>query len=159
MMLELLDKKENLYYIGMGMVIFIFMYGLLSYLGASHTTSVPYNMGVPVADYTGESTATYIANVAISVPLTIIVIWLLLHLIKAMFKIDLFETIKRVLSGNPIVEVIDVINKDGGKVEVKAATFINKLKTDIITDMGIKPYRKSSSDLDHESFMIEKKTY
>ena len=112
-MLELLDKKENLYYIGMGMVIFIFMYGLLSYLGASHTTSVPYNMGVPVADYTGESTATYIANVAISVPLTIIVIWLLLHLIKAMFKIDLFEFVEFNIDEFKFVE----FNKDEFKVE------------------------------------------
>ena len=155
-MLDLLEKKENFYYLGMAMVLFIVFYGLLSYLGASHTTSVPYNMGVPVGDYVGESSATYIANVAISVPLTIIIIWLLLHLIKVVFKIDLFETIKGALNGNPIVNVIEVVNKDVEKVEMKTATFINKLKTDMITDMGIKPYRKSSSDLDHESF-VEKR--
>ena len=156
-MLDLLEKKENLYYLGIGMGLFIMFYGLLSYLGASHTTSVPYNMGVPVGDYVGESTATYIANVAISVPLTIIIIWLLLHLIKVVFKIDLFETIKAALNGNPIVDVIEVINKDIEKVELKTATFINKLKTDITTeivsDLEIRPYRKSSSDLDHESFV------
>jgi hypothetical protein len=154
MMLDLLEKKENFYYLGMGMVLFIMFYGLLSYLGASHTTTVPYNMGVPVADYTGESGATYIANVAISVPLTIIIVWLLLHLIRVLFKIDLFETIKRVLNGNPIVDVLEIVDNDIEKAEVKTATFVHKLKTDIINDFGIKPYRKSSSDLDHESFVF-----
>lgn len=153
-MLDLLEKKENFYYLGMAMVLFILFYGLLSYLGASHTTTVPYNMGVPVGDYSGESGATYIANVAISVPLTIIIVWLLLHLIKGVFKIDLFETIKRTLNGNPIVDVLEIVDNDIEKVEVKTATFVHKLKTDIISDFGIKPYRKSSSDLDHEPFIF-----
>jgi hypothetical protein len=155
-MLDLLDKfskKDMIYYIGTSALIFIAMYGLLSYLGASHTTTVPYNMGVPVANYVGESSATYIANIAISVPLTIIIIWLLLHLIKALFKIDLFEIIKGSLSGNPIVDVLDVANKDIEKVELKTAKFVDKLKTDILMDFGIKPYRKSESSLDKESFL------
>ena len=155
MMLELLDKKETIYYIGNSMVLFIVIYGLLSYLGASHTTSVPYNMGVPVGNYVGEYWATYIANVAISVPLTIIIIWLLLHLIKVMFKIDLFETIKDILSGNPIVDKLEIVNKDIEKAEIKTAKFIHKLKTDIEIDLGIKPYRKSSSSLDHEEFITK----
>lgn len=153
MVLELLDNKETVYYIGIGMVLFTFIYGLLSYLGASHTTSTPYNMGVPVANYEGESGATYIANVAVSVPLTVIIIWLLLHLVKAVFKIDLFEIIKRLLRGNPIVDVLEVANKNIEKKEMQAANFVHKLKTDILDDYGIKPYRKNSSDLDHESFV------
>ena len=153
-MIELLDKRETLYYIGTAMAIFIAIYGLLSYLGASHTTSVPYNMGVPVENYVGESGPTYIAHVAISVPLTIIIVWLFLHLIRVVFNIDLFKIITGLLSGNPIVDVLEVMDKNIEKVEVKTATFIHKLKTDIKSDMGIKPYRKSSSGLDHESFIM-----
>lgn len=147
-------KSEAFNYIATATAMFIVIYGLLSYLGASHTTSVPYNMGVPVANYVGEQGATYIANVAISVPLTIIIVWLLMHLIKVVFKINLFEIIKALLSNNPIADELDVVNKDIEKAEVKSAQFIYKLKTDIERDIGIQPYRKSSSGIDHETFIV-----
>ena len=141
--------RTNLFYIASAGCIFIVIYGLLSYLGASHTTSPPYNMGIPVANYVGQYWATYIANIAISVPLTIIIIWILILLIKIVFKVNLFEIVKGILGNNPIVEVLDVLDKDIEKVEVNTAKFIHTLKMGIVSEFDILPYRKqTSSSLD-----------
>ena len=70
------------WYIIVAIIIFVLVYGFISYLAASNTTTQSFNMGLPVADYVGSYWATYMANVIISVPLTLIVVWLLFHLIK-----------------------------------------------------------------------------
>jgi hypothetical protein len=113
------------------MIVFIMVYGLISYLGTSNTTSPPLNMGIPIANYAGEYWATYIANVAISVPLTIIIIWLLLHLVKAAFKIDLVSVIKQLFDGsNPMYYLIDTVDTGLQNVEIKTAKFVHSLKLD-----------------------------
>jgi hypothetical protein len=148
MMSDLLEYVRNLYYtmhgwyIVVGLFVFIIVYGMISYLGASHTTTPPLNMGIPVANYTGEYWATYIANVAISVPLTIIIIWLFLHLIKVVFKIDLVMVIKQLFSGsNPMHYLITTADAGLERAEVNTAKFIHSLKTEV--NSAVKPYKKS----------------
>ena len=133
----LLEYVRTLYntfygwYMAVAMIIFIMVYGLISYVGTSHTTSPPLNMGVPVANYTGEYWATYIANVAISVPLTIIIIWLLLHLIKVLFKIDLVSVIKQLFSANnPMYYLINTADTGLENAENSTAKFLHSLKLD-----------------------------
>jgi len=134
---ELLEYVRTLYntfygwYMTVAVFIFIIVYGLISYLGMSHTTTTPLNMGIPVANYTGEYWATYIANVAISVPLSIIIIWVLLHLIKIVFKIDLVSVIKQLFDGsNPMYYLIDTVDTGLQNAENKTAKFVHSLKLD-----------------------------
>ena len=144
-MTDLLEYVRNLYswHIVVGMFVFIIVYGVISYLGASHTTTEPLNMGIPVANYTGEYWATYIANVAISVPLTIIIIWLFLHLIKVVFKIDLVMVIKQLFSGSsPMHYLITTVDAGLDRAEVSTAKFIHSLKTE--SNSAVKPYKKTS---------------
>jgi hypothetical protein len=152
MMTELLEYVRTLYntfygwYITVAVFIFIMVYGLISYLGMSHTTTPPLNMGVPVANYAGEYWATYIANVAISVPLTIIIIWFILHLIKVAFKIDLVSVIKQLFDGsNPMYYLIDTVDLGLQNAENKTAKFIHSLKIDskVKENFAPKPYKKS----------------
>jgi hypothetical protein len=134
---DLLEYVRTLYntfygwYMTVAVFIFIMVYGLISYLGMSHTTTTPLNMGIPVANYTGEYWATYIANVAISVPLSIIIIWVILHLIKIVFKIDLVSVIKQLFDGsNPMYYLIDTVDTGLQNAENKTAKFVHSLKLD-----------------------------
>ncbi len=158
-MSDLLEFVRTLYntfygwYMMVAMIIFIVVYGLISYVGTSHTTSPPLNMGVPIENYTGEYWATYIANVAISIPLTIITIWILLHLVKVVFKIDLVSVIKQLFSGsNPMYHLINTADTGLENAEISAAKFIHSLKLDYkpkrIEGFAPKPYKKS-----HEAFI------
>jgi hypothetical protein len=148
MLSDLLEYVRTLYntfygwYITVAVFIFIMVYGLISYLGTSHTTTPPLNMGIPVANYTGEYWATYIANVAISVPLTIIIIWFLLHLIKVVFKIDLVSVIKQLFdASNPMYYLINTVDKGLENAENKTAEFIHSLKLD---SLKVKPENKEA---------------
>ena len=153
MMSDLLEYVRTLYntfygwYIVVATFIFIMVYGLISYLGMSHTTTPPLNMGIPVANYSGVYWATYIANVAISVPLTIICIWILLHLIKIVFKIDLVSVIKQLFDGsNPMYYLIDTVDTGLQNAEIKTAKFIRSLKVkEVKEDFASNPvpYKKT----------------
>lgn len=152
-MSDLLEYVRNIYntfygwYIAVAMAIFIFIYGVISYLASSHTTTSPINMGIPVANYTGEYWATYIANVAISVPLTIIIIWLLLHLIKVVFKIDLVSIIKRVFEGSPVYDLINRADAGLERAEVGTAKFLYSLKVKGEDEENVRPYKKTTGDV------------
>ena len=166
-MSDLLEYVRTLYntfygwYIVVATFIFIMVYGLISYLGMSHTTTPPLNMGIPVANYTGEYWATYIANVAISVPLSIIIIWILLHLIKIVFKIDLVSVIKQLFDGsNPMYYLINTVDTGLQNAEIKTAKFVrslkldsSKVKTEVKEDFAPTPYKKS-----HEAFIPDDTT-
>ena len=153
MLTDLLEYVRTLYnafhglYVAIAMIVFIMVYGLISYLGTSNTTSPPLNMGIPIANYTGEYWATYIANVAISVPLTIICIWILLHLIKIVFKIDLVSVIKQLFDGsNPMYYLIDTVDTGLQNAEIKTAKFIRSLKVkEVKEDFASNPvpYKKT----------------
>jgi len=129
-----------------GCGLFIVVYAFISYIGSSNTTSQPTNMGIPVGDYEGNYWASNIANIAISVPLSIIVIWILLHLVKVLFKIDLIEAIQRILGGHPVSELVHVANRDIEHVEEKTATFLHSLKQKIEKDI-VEPYKQESFSL------------
>jgi len=153
MLTDLLEYVRNLnnafhgWYVAIAMIVFIMVYGLISYLGTSNTTSPPLNMGIPIANYAGEYWATYIANVAISVPLTIIIIWLLLHLVKVMFKIDLVSVIKQLFDGsNPMYYLIDTVDTGLQNAEIKTAKFVHSLKLDSLKvkeNFAPRPYKQS----------------
>ena len=129
-----------------GCGLFIIVYAFISYIGSSNTTSQPTNMGIPVGDYEGNYWASNIANIAISVPLSIIVIWILLHLVKVLFKIDLIEAIQQILGGHPVSELVHVANRDIEHVEEKTATFLHSLKQKIEKDI-VEPYKQESFSL------------
>ena len=153
MLTDLLEYVRTLYnafhglYVAIAMIVFIMVYGLISYLGTSNTTSPPLNMGIPIANYTGEYWATYIANIAISVPLTIIIIWLLLHLVKIVFKIDLVSVIKQLFDGsNPMYYLIDTVDTGLQNAEIKTAKFVHSLKLNSLKvkeNFAPRPYKKS----------------
>jgi hypothetical protein len=130
-----------------GCGLFIVVYAFISYIGSSRTTSQLTNMGIPVGDYEGNSWASNIANIAISVPLSIIVIWILLHLIKVLFHFDLMEVIQRILGGHPVSEIVHVANKNIEHAEVKTATFLHSLKQKIEKEYTVEPYKQESFSL------------
>jgi hypothetical protein len=135
------------WYIIVAIIIFVLVYGFISYLAASNTTTQSFNMGLPVGDYVGDYWATYLANVIISVPLTIIVVWLLLHLVKVVFRVDLIDMIKQALSDKPIFKWIDKIDSNLEMVEHTTANFLVKIKDKIETQINlIKPYRKTDGE-------------
>ena len=138
------DIKRNIL-IGGGL--FILVYAFISYIGSSSTTSQLTNMGIPVGDYEGNSWASNIANIAISVPLSIIVIWILLHLIKVLFHFDLMEVIQRILGGHPVSDIVHVANKNLESAEVKTATFLHSLKEKIEKEYTVEPYKQESFSL------------
>ena len=149
-----IDDMKAIYYgfngrnILIGCGLFIVVYGFMSYIGSSSTTSQPTNMGIPVGDYEGNYWASNIANIAISVPLSIIVIWILLHLIKVLFRFDLIEVIQRILGGHPVSELIHVANKDIEQAEVKTANFLHSLKEKIKKEeYNVEPYKQESFSL------------
>ena len=127
--------------------LFIFVYAFISYIGSSNTTSQSTNMGIPVGDYEGNSWASNIANIAISVPLSIIVIWILLHLIKVLFKFDLIEVIQRILGDHPVSEIVHVANRDIEHTEQKTATFLHSLKQKIENEYIVESYKPESFSL------------
>ncbi len=137
----------NLRNILIGCALFIVVYAFISYIGSSNTTSRPTNMGIPVGDYEGNYWASNIANIAISVPLSIIVIWFLLHLIKVLFRFDLIEVIQRILGDHPISEVVNVVNRDIEHTEKKTATFLHSLKQKIEKEYIVEPYKQESFSL------------
>jgi hypothetical protein len=140
--------KFNVRNILIGCGLFIIVYAFISYIGSSSTTSQLTNMGIPVGDYEGNSWASNIANIAISVPLSIIVIWILLHLIKLLFHFDLIEVIQKILGGHPVLELVHVVNKDIEHVEVKTATYLHSLKQKIKKQVyNVKPYKQESFSL------------
>jgi hypothetical protein len=130
-----------------GSGLFIVVYALISYIGSSSTTGPPTNMGIPVGDYESNFWASNIANIAISVPLSIIVIWILLHLVKVLFHFDLMEVIQRILGGHPVSELVYVANRDIEHAEVKTATFLHSLKEKIKNEYKVEPYRKEPFSL------------
>jgi len=130
-----------------GCGLFIVVYAFISYIGSSSTTGQLTNMGIPVGDYEGNYWASNIANIAISVPLSIIVIWILLHLIKVLFHFDLMEVIQRILGGHPVSELIYVANKDIEQTEEKTATFLHSLKQKIEKEYIVEPYKQESFSL------------
>ena len=149
-----IDDMKGMYYgfnvknILIGCGLFIVVYAFISYIGSSSTTSQPSNMGIPVGDYEGNYWASNIANIAISVPLSIIVVWILLHLIKVLFHFDLIEVIQRILGGHPVSELVHVANKDIEHVEVKTANFLHSLKEKIKKEVyTVEPYRQESFSL------------
>ena len=148
-----IDDMKAMYYgfngrnILIGGWLFIIVYAFISYIGSSSTTGPPTNMGIPVDDYEGNYWASNIANIAISVPLSIIVIWMLLHLIKVLFHFDLIEVIQRILGGHPVTELIHVANKDIEHAEVKTATFLHSLKHKIEKEYTVEPYKQESFSL------------
>lgn len=168
---DLKESVRNVYdrfygwYIAVAMGVFVFVFGLISYLGSSNTTSPPTNMGIPVAEYVGEYWATYIANIAISVPLTLIVIWLLLHLIKVAFNINLIELIKRVFDGTPIADLINTVDHGIEEAELGTAKLLHSLKIEIrdpidkITTDAVKPFKKSSTSTGQGVFNIPSNIY
>lgn len=158
---QLLEDIKAIYYgfhgwsvLG-GFALFIVVYAFISYIGSSNTTSQQTNMGIPVSDYVGDYWASNVAKVAVSVPLTIVIIWLLLHLIKVLFHIDLVNVIKRILGDHPVSELIQKVDDGMAKTEVKTAKFLHALKEKTKSD--ILAYKKesfSSADLgvEEESF-------
>jgi len=149
-----IDDMKAIYYgfnvknILIGCGLFIVVYAFISYIGSSSTTSQPSNMGIPVGDYEGNSWASNIANIAISVPLSIIVIWILLHLIKVLFHFDLMEVIQRILEGHPVSELVYVANKDIEQAEKKTATFLHSLKEKIKKEVyAVEPYKQEHFSL------------
>jgi hypothetical protein len=138
--------KFNLRNVLIGCGLFIVVYAFISYIGSSNTTSQPTNMGIPVGDYEGNYWASNIANIAISVPLSIIVIWILLHLIKVLFKIDLIDAIQKILGDHPVSGLVHVANKDIEHAEEKTAIYLHSLKQKIKKDI-VEPYK-------HESFSL-----
>ena len=132
------------WYIIVAIIVFILVYGFISYLAASNTTTQSFNMGIPVPDYDGSYWATYLANVIISIPLTIIVIWLLLHLIKVLFRFDVIDMIKQLLSDKPIVKWIDKVEYGLETAEHATANFFVNIKNNIET--VVKPLKKDDNE-------------
>jgi len=139
--------RFNVKNILIGCALFIVVYAFISYISSSSTTSQSTNMGIPVGDYEGNSWASNIANIAISVPLSIIVIWILLHLIKVLFHFDLIEVIQRILRGHPVSELVHVANRDIEHVEAKTATFLHSLKQKIEKEYHVEPYKQEPFSL------------
>lgn len=141
-----------------GFSLFVLVYGFISYVGSSNTTSQLTNMGIPVGDYEGNYWASNIAIIAISVPLTIAIIWLFLHLIKVLFHIDLVEFIKRILGDHPVSDLIQTADEGIVKSEVKTANFLHTLKEKTQADIesSIKSYKKESfSSAAYEEYVGE----
>lgn len=145
--MKVIYHKLNGRKILIGCGLFIVVYALISYIGSSSTTSQSTNMGIPVGDYEGNYWASNIANIAISVPLSIIVIWILLHLIKVLFHFDLIEVIQRILGGHPVAELVYVANRDIESAETKTATFLHSLKQKVEKEYNVEPYKQESFSL------------
>lgn len=146
---QLLADIKAIYYgfngknVLVGFILFVLVYGFISYIGSSNTTSQQTNMGIPVDDYNGNYWATNIAMIAISVPLTFAIVWLFLHLIKVLFHIDLVEVIKRILGDHPVSDLIQATDEGIVKSEVNTAYFLHTLKEKTKADF-LQSYRKES---------------
>jgi hypothetical protein len=126
---------------------FIIIYGYISYLASTSTTTPAFNMGIPVSDYVGNNYwATYITQLLVAIPLTVIMIWFIVHLINIIFKIDLLFYIKQLLEGNPILPVIEKVDRTMENAENAAAHFIHSI-VEQNKDEGFtpSPYRSSGS--------------
>ena len=127
---------------------FIVIYGFISYLASTSTTTPAFNMGIPVSDYVGNNYwTTYITQLLVAIPLTVITIWFLVHLINIIFKIDLLYYIKQLLKGSPILPVIEKVDKKMEDAETAAAKFIHSIVERKSSEEGFtpSPYRGSSS--------------
>ena len=130
------DAVFSIFFVG-AMVVFVAIYFVISYL-SGETTSNYENMGIPV-EYAGMHFAGYVANFLVSIPLTIIIIWLILHLVKVLFGLDLIIYIKHFFTDLPIAKFIEIVDTGIVNAEVKTAHFIHS-KLDTTTQVPT-PYR------------------
>jgi hypothetical protein len=143
---------------------FIIIYGYISYLASTSTTTPAFNMGIPVSDYVGNNYwTTYITQLLVAIPLTVITVWFLVHLINIIFKIDLLYYIKQLLKGNPILPVIEKVDKTMEDAETTAAEFIHSIvERNRSEEEGFtpSPYRGSaSSSVVQEEVAAEEPNY
>ena len=128
---------------------FIIIYGLISYLASTSTTTPAFNMGIPVSDYVGNNYwTTYITQLLVAIPLTVIMVWFIIHLINIIFKIDLLIHLKQLLQGNPILPVIEKVDKTMEQAETAAAKFLHSVvERNSSEEEGFapSPYRGSST--------------